>query len=77
MPECTCTLKNMANWDTGYEADWFINYCPLHLAAKAMYEALKSVEWAYDDHCPKCFSLVGDSHHGDCQLTVSLKQAEG
>ena len=74
--ECTCEILDE---QSAHPAR--VEYCPLHLAADALFKALEAAEWVDDNAkvlCPSCLTreYIG-SHLPDCRLAAALKAARG
>jgi len=50
---------------------------PLFLAAPALVDALRAVEWEGEDNsCPLCFRKSNEGHMADCEIGTALRAAE-
>lgn len=78
-PECTCIVELPSGYFT---------YCPLHLAASTLFDALKAAEWAGERQggitCPSCAAdgpgstvFPQEEHTDTCQLAAALQSALG
>lgn len=53
-PDCTC-VPLYQTIDGGVSIHWIVAHCPLHAAAKRVYEALSKAYRQYNDPCGKCW----------------------
>ena len=71
--KCGCSI------DTDNYGDFVIEYCPLHKAAPAMYEALKAITDTLENYCDTTVDDTGwgKNHRDVIQARKAIAKAEG
>lgn len=65
-PDCTC-VPLYQTIDGGVSIHWIVAHCPLHAAAKRVYEALSKAYRQYNDPCGKCWGGL-DGEYGSFHI---------